>query len=141
VIDIVPRNVPKEGVAHNLLRVGRAGSESQFRLAGKELLENRDGISWHVDRVERLIGENGVVDFVFVFTAEGRLLEEHLVDEDTKRPPVDRTTVLLIEENLYALVMLFGMPGGNQTSGAINSGVPQKVLVVDPYHISSLHNP
>jgi hypothetical protein len=27
------------------------------------------------------------------------------------------------------------------TSGAMNSGVPQNVLVVDPYHISSLHNP
>ena len=27
------------------------------------------------------------------------------------------------------------------TSGAMNSGVPQNVLVVEPYHISSLHRP
>lgn len=27
------------------------------------------------------------------------------------------------------------------TSGAINSGVPQKVLVLDPYHMSSLQRP
>ena len=29
----------------------------------------------------------------------------------------------------------------NLTSGAMNSGVPQNVLVVDPCHMSSLHNP
>ena len=27
------------------------------------------------------------------------------------------------------------------TSGAMNSGVPQKVLVLDPYHMSSLQRP
>ena len=53
-----------------------------------------------MDGVERLIGENSVVDFVFVFTTEGRLLEEHLVDEDTECPPVDGATVLLVQENL-----------------------------------------
>lgn len=50
--------------------------------------------------VERLISENGVVDLVFVFTTEGGLLEEHLVDENAKCPPVDCATVLFVEENL-----------------------------------------
>ena len=29
----------------------------------------------------------------------------------------------------------------SHTSGAMNSGVPQKVLVLDPYHMSSLQRP
>lgn len=50
--------------------------------------------------VEWLVGENGVVDFVFVFTTEWGLLEEHLVDENTEGPPVHCTTVLLVKQNL-----------------------------------------
>jgi hypothetical protein len=64
---------------------------------GQQFLQNGDGVAGHVDRVERLVGENGVVDLVFVFAAEGRLLEEHLVDQDTKGPPVDGTAVLLVQ--------------------------------------------
>ena len=39
---------------------------------------------------------------------------------------------------------MLGSEKGNRdelTSGAMNSGVPQKVLVVDPYHMSSLQSP
>jgi hypothetical protein len=53
-----------------------------------------------VNGVKGLIGENGIVDFVFVFTAEGRLLQQHLVDEHTKCPPVDCAAVLLVQKNL-----------------------------------------
>jgi hypothetical protein len=53
-----------------------------------------------VDRVERLIFEDRVEDFVFVVTAERRLAEQHLVDEDTEGPPVDCSTVSLFEDDL-----------------------------------------
>jgi hypothetical protein len=53
-----------------------------------------------VDGIERLIRKDSVVDFILVFTTEGRLLQEHLVDEDAERPPVNRATILLIEQNL-----------------------------------------
>jgi hypothetical protein len=49
-----------------------------------------------VDRVQRLVGKDSVIDFVFVFTAEWRLLEKHLVDENAKCPPVDCAAVLLV---------------------------------------------
>lgn len=53
-----------------------------------------------MNRVKRLIGENGIVYFILIFSTERRLLEKHLVDQDTKCPPIDSTTVLLIEKNL-----------------------------------------
>ena len=57
--------------------------------------------------LEWFVGKNGVVDFVFVFTTEGRLLEKHLVDENTKSPPVDCSAVLLVEKNLQTCVSSF----------------------------------
>ncbi len=53
-----------------------------------------------MDWVEWFIGENSVVDLVFVFTTERGLLEKHLVNEYTKCPPVDSAAVLLIQQNL-----------------------------------------
>lgn len=97
VVDVIPVDIPKKRVAHNLLGVGGAGSEAQLGLPREQLLQNGHRVPWHVDRVERLVGQNGVVDFVFVFAAKGRLLEEHLVYEDAKRPPVDRAAILLVE--------------------------------------------
>lgn len=79
-IDIVPVNVAEESMAHDFLGVGDAGTETDFRFAGEKFLEDGDGVAGHVDGVEGLVGEDGVVDFVFVFAAEGGLLEKHLVD-------------------------------------------------------------
>lgn len=53
-----------------------------------------------MDWIKGLVGENGVVDFVFVFAAEGRLLQEHLVDEHAEGPPIDCAAVLLVEQDL-----------------------------------------
>jgi hypothetical protein len=96
VVDVIPVDVPEESVGHDFLGVGRSRSKSHFRLAGEQLLEDGHGVAGHVNGVKRLIGENGVVYFVFVFTAEGRLLKKHLVDEDTECPPVDSAAVLLV---------------------------------------------
>lgn len=87
-------------MAHDLLRVRGAGAQPHFRLAGQQLLEDRDGVAGHVNGVERFVGEDGVVDFVFVFAAEGGLLEEHLVDEDAEGPPVYCAAIFLVEEDL-----------------------------------------
>ena len=43
---------------------------------------------------------------------------------------VVRSTKVITMPDIYSL-----------TSGAMNSGVPQKVLVLDPYHMSSLQRP
>ena len=56
-----------------------------------------------MDGIEGFVGEDGVVDFVFVFAPEGRLLQEHLVDEDAEGPPVDGAAVFLVEEDLWGV--------------------------------------
>lgn len=49
-----------------------------------------------MDWVQGLVGKDSVVDFVLVLATEGRLLKQHLVDEDTKCPPIDCSTILLV---------------------------------------------
>jgi hypothetical protein len=114
VVNIIPVDVPEERMGHDFLSVGRSRSQSHLRLTSEQLLEDGNRIAGHVDGVERLIGENGVVNFVFVFTAEGRLLEEHLVDEDTECPPVDGAAVLLVQENLEESVSEIAMTDFNR---------------------------
>jgi len=80
VVDILPVDVAEKGVGHDLLCVGRTRSKTLFGFAGEQFLEYRDTIAWHVDGIEWFVSENGVVDFVLVFSAEWRLLQEHLVD-------------------------------------------------------------
>lgn len=142
-VHVVPVDVAEEGVIHDFLGVSRSTAKTVVRLAGQELLKDRHRVPWHRNRIQGLICENGIVDLVFVFTSEWRLLQKHLVDQDAKRPPIYRAAVLLVEQNLgmgisirlQCTVMV------QLTSGAMNSGVPQNVLVVDPYHISSLQRP
>ena len=69
-VDVIPVDVSEEGMGHDLLCVSRTGSQTHLGLAGKQLLKNRDRVARHVDGVEGLVGENGVVDFVFIFTTE-----------------------------------------------------------------------
>lgn len=69
-------------------------------MAAAHLLQDGDALLGHVDRVERLVFEDGVEDLLLVVALERALTEEHLVDEDAKGPPVDRATVALLEEDL-----------------------------------------
>ena len=132
-------------MAHNLLCVRRARAKPVHRLTGEQFLQDGDRVTRHVDWVERFVGEDGVVDFVFVFAAEGRLLEKHLVDQNAKGPPVHRAPVFLIEQDLGFNNVSCQFSKHKKihrlTSGAMNSGVPQKVDVVEPYHMSSLQRP
>lgn len=47
--------------------------------------------------IEGLVSKNSIVDFILVFASEGRLLQEHLIDQNTKRPPVDSSTIFLVK--------------------------------------------
>lgn len=53
-----------------------------------------------MDRIQRLILENRIKDFVLIVAPERRLPEQHLVDEHTEGPPIDSTTVALLEDDL-----------------------------------------
>lgn len=64
------------------------------------LLKDGDGIAGHRDRVQWLIFEDGVEDFVLVVSAERRLAEQHLVHEHAESPPVDGTAIALLQKNL-----------------------------------------
>ncbi len=99
-VDVVPVDVAEESVRHNLLGIRGARSQSQFGLAGQQLLQNRNRIAGHVNWVERLVCKDSIVNLVFIFSTERRLLQKHLVDKHTESPPINRTAVLLIKENL-----------------------------------------
>lgn len=96
VVNVIPVNVAEEGLVHDFLGIRRSTSKTLIRLSGEELLQNRHRIPRHVDRIQRLIGENSVVNLVFVFTSERRLLQKHLINQDAKCPPVNRTAVLFV---------------------------------------------
>lgn len=98
--DVLPVDIAEEGVAHDLLCVRGAGAKAFGRVARQELLKDGNTIARHVDWVQGLVGENGVVDFVFVFAAEGGLLEEHLVDQHAESPPVHRAAIFLVKKDL-----------------------------------------
>lgn len=51
VVDIIPVNIAEEWLAHHLLGISWAASESLVRLTSEQLLENGDRVSGHVDRV------------------------------------------------------------------------------------------
>lgn len=95
-VNFVPIDVPEVSVRHDFLRVGGTRSKSHFRLAGEQLLKNGDRVARHVNGVEWFVGENSIVDFVFVLSTERRLLEQHLIDQNTKRPPINGAAVLLV---------------------------------------------
>ena len=108
------------------------------------LLQYGHRVARHMYRIQRFIFEDGIKDFVLVFATERRLAQQHLVNQYTERPPIDCTPIALFEQDLKAngqRTCPHRSLSRTQTSGAINSGVPQKVLVVLPYHISSLHKP
>lgn len=63
-------------------------------------LQQVDSLTRHGHRVERLIFQDCIEDFILVISPERRLTEQHLVRQDTKRPPVDSTSVPLLEQDL-----------------------------------------
>jgi len=86
--DVIPVDVLEEWVPLDFLRIRLARTESPQWVASQQLekpvihhifergspltylLQDRDSVAWHGDRVERLILKNGVENFVFVVTAE-----------------------------------------------------------------------
>ena len=99
-IYIIPDNVPEERLAHDFLRVRGSTSQALIRLARQEFLEDRNRVAWHVYGIQRLVCQNGIIDFVLILAPEWGLLQKHLVDEDTECPPVYGTPVLFVQENL-----------------------------------------
>lgn len=100
VVDIIPVDISEEGLAHHFLRICRAAPQSLIRLAGQEFLQNGHGIPGHVDRVQRFISKDGIVDFVLILASEWRLLQKHLINQHTKCPPVYSPSVFLVKQNL-----------------------------------------
>lgn len=101
-VDVIPVDVSEECMRHDFLGIRWSRAQSQFRLASEQLLKNRNRVTGHVDRVQGFVSKDSIIDFILVFTTEGRLLKEHLVDEHTERPPVNSAAVSLVQENLNA---------------------------------------
>lgn len=120
--DHVPVCVSEEWVLLDLLGVSWARSQSLRWVSRQEAVQDGDGVGRHVDRVQRLVFQDGVEDFILVVTAEGRLTQEHLVDEDTKGPPVDCPSVSLLEQDLWCHEL------GRSTEGASGVAIPHVLL-------------
>lgn len=67
---------------------------------GTHLLQYGNSVSWHGDRIQGFVLEDSVENFVLVVATERRLSEKHLVYKHAESPPIDRSTVLLLEEDL-----------------------------------------
>lgn len=65
-------------------------------------LQEGHGVSRHRDRIQRFVLQDRIEDFIFVLSSEWRLTQQHLVREDTKRPPVDSSAVSLFEQDLLS---------------------------------------
>ena len=83
---------------------------------------------------------------------KGNLGQEDLVNENSKSPPINSPPIVLLTENLVVsqrkrgmniriIIIIKKLGTKKATSGAINSGVPQKVFVVLPNPMFSLHRP
>lgn len=51
-------------------------------------------------RIGNILIRDGGKEFLFIFTIERRLADQHFVEEDTVGPPVDTLTVRLIQNDL-----------------------------------------
>jgi hypothetical protein len=71
-------------------------------LASTNLLQDRDGIAGHGYRIQRLVLQYGIEDFVLIVSTEWGLAKQHLISQDTKRPPIDCSAVSLFEQDLVA---------------------------------------
>lgn len=65
------------------------------------LLGDPAGIVWRVH-------PDGLKEFILIITMEGRLTNEHLIEEDPKGPPVHRECVLQALQDLRATVVRVG---------------------------------
>lgn len=101
----------------------------------KELLR----FSAELAGIANLATHNELKEFLVILRVERKTTAHHLVHDDADAPPVNRTTVVIVLENLECAKCHKNKKG--LTSGAKYSGVPQKVLVLSPKLISSLHKP
>ena len=97
---VVPVDVAEEGMRLDLLSIGRARTQAPRWIAREQTLQQRHRVARHLDRIQRLVLKDRVKDLVLVVAAERRLAQEHLVQQNAKRPPVNCTTVALLEQDL-----------------------------------------
>lgn len=131
VVDVIKVDVPEERVLLDVLGISLACSQSSDRVSIQQLesqtgksalveerdhsqeiahpLQQVDGLTGHGHRVERLVLQDGIKDLILVVSPEGRLAEQHLVGQNTKRPPVDSASVSLFEQNLCGIICQCGV--------------------------------
>lgn len=104
-VDVVPHDITEERLAHDFLCISWSVAESLIGLTGEQLLQDGNRVPGHVNGVERLVCQNGIIDLILILTSERRLLEKHLVYQNTKCPPIDRSTILFVQQDLSSSLL------------------------------------
>ena len=92
-------------VAADVLRAVPKGAQPPRQIGREQLGDQVARLARHVPRVVDLAREDVLVERHAVLRVERRVSDEHLVDEDTARPPVDRLAVSLVEDDLRREVL------------------------------------
>ena len=74
--------------------------QSAGRLVAADLDQDVLGVLGQPRGVGRVVGADGLEERLLVLPVEGRLANQHLVQQDPKGPPVDGEGVLLSQQDL-----------------------------------------
>ena len=105
VVYIIPIDISKKWLAHDFLRISWSTPKTLIWFSGEEFLQYRNRVARHMDGVQWFIGQNSIINFVFILASEGRLLQKHLVYENTECPPIYSTAILLVQQDLAMSAM------------------------------------
>lgn len=74
-INVVPINVAEERMTHDLLSISRPTTQAKLWFPSEKLLKNGNGVARHMNRIQRLISQDGIINLIFVLSTERGLLQ------------------------------------------------------------------
>lgn len=100
ILNLLPVDAPEEQVTADVLLASISAAQALRRILGEEALAHVLGLLAQVLRIGHVVVRDGSEQLLLVLAVKRRLADEHLVQEDAVRPPVDRLAVRLIEDDL-----------------------------------------
>ncbi|KAM8918793.1 LOW QUALITY PROTEIN: uncharacterized protein AAEQ78_026265 [Lycaon pictus] len=122
---VLPADAEEEPVLHDLPGVAGPPAEPLLGVLLKQPSKQGLGLGAECAREMDLLYEDEHEEALVVLVVEGQAAAHHLVHDHAQPPPVHRAALVL----------------SSSTSGARYSGIPQKVFMVAPSLMPSLHRP
>ena len=98
-LEIRPVDGSKERLLHHLLGV-RLGAKSPVGILGQQLGDEFSGFWADYPRVEDLLCDDQPVHLLLLLVIEGKLSGEKFIEDDPQTPPVYRSAVLHVADDL-----------------------------------------